>query len=238
MGGLFHPTEEPKASVGSEHFATLTFTAKGSGSASLTFSCTTDGGIVCCTNDEVNSGTCQAERLCINSSILSIEAVGFVNYIACSKLVDGHYTVRGEGDGTRTFPLETPLPGEPVCDLCGFCKEREKPDNWKACMNCIDQGNRSWTPIGCVSTNTVGFVQAILSFLLPLVGGLAFLGIIYGGFLLLTSSGDALRISHGKSIFMGSIGALLLIVFSIFLLKLIGFEILGILEMSFSGLLG
>lgn len=127
----------------------------------------------------------------------------------------------------------TPRPGEatptpkPVCDLCGKCGDAI-PKNYEQCKNCNAQPKHAWTQAGCVSTETGGFMQTVINFVLPIAAGLAFLAILWGGFMIVTSQGDMLRVASGRNIIIGAIVALLLVLFSTFLLRLVGFDILGL----------
>lgn len=129
------------------------------------------------------------------------------------------------------------LPADSTCDLCGACTDAEgntvKPDDWQKCRDCLYQGDtpvegKSWTPLGCISSESGAFVSTILRFTISIASGLAFLTLLWGGFQLLTAAGDPGRIESGKHTIMGAIGALLLLLFSVFLLQMIGISILGI----------
>jgi hypothetical protein len=89
------------------------------------------------------------------------------------------------------------------------------------------------TAIGCIHTSTFnGFVGSVISFGMGIAGGIAFLLIILGGFQVLTSAGNPEQLNAGKELVGSAITGLLLIVFSIFLLKIIGVNILGIPKWS------
>lgn len=124
---------------------------------------------------------------------------------------------------------QTPPPGfTPTCDPCGFCVGGTKPTDWDDCVACLDQEDKTWTILGCIPTSPGGFVQTILQTVISVAGGIAFLAFLFGGFTLLTSRGDVRKIIAGKSMLISSIVGLLLIIFSIFILRLIGYEILKI----------
>ncbi|KKR33726.1 MAG: hypothetical protein UT63_C0012G0005 [Candidatus Gottesmanbacteria bacterium GW2011_GWC2_39_8] len=128
---------------------------------------------------------------------------------------------------------QTPTSGPPTCDLCGLCQGQPAPSNWNSCHSCLYEGdipteNAYWTVIGCVSTSPEGFLKSIFSFLLSIAGGISFLALLYGGAVILMSSGNPERLNSGKEIFISSIVGLLLILFSVFLLKVVGFDILRI----------
>lgn len=85
------------------------------------------------------------------------------------------------------------------------------------------------TGLGCVPVkNTTDFVAWLLKFALGIGGGIAFLLMIYGVFRIITSTGNPDSLKAGKETITSAVIGLLMIVFSIFLLQLIGVEILKI----------
>ena len=116
----------------------------------------------------------------------------------------------------------------PACDPCGFCVGGDKPANWDQCSACLQSEGYSWTVLGCIPSSPGGFTQTILKTAVTMIGGVAFLALLYGGFLLLTSSGDVRKINKGKTIVASAIVGLLMILFSVFILRTIGYEILRI----------
>jgi 3-phosphoglycerate kinase len=67
-----------------------------------------------------------------------------------------------------------------------------------------------------------------MRWLLGIGGGIAFLMILAAGFQIMTSSGDAKKLSSGQELLTSAVSGLILIVFSIFILRLIGVNILGL----------
>ena len=59
-------------------------------------------------------------------------------------------------------------------------------------------------------------------------GGIAFLLILVAGFMIITSQGSPDKIQAGKELLTSAIAGLLLIIFSVFILELIGVDILEI----------
>lgn len=84
------------------------------------------------------------------------------------------------------------------------------------------------TAFGCISVEGTGFVTKLLNFGIGIAGGIAFLLIIFGGFQILTSAGNPERLNEGRELISSAITGLLMIVFSVFLLRIIGIDILGI----------
>ncbi len=123
-----------------------------------------------------------------------------------------------------------------TCDLCGWCNPQinPQPPNWNDCYACLydtsglEQKGNYWTVFGCLSTRPEKFVKSTLTIVFGAAGGIAFLAVLGGSAIILTSSGNPQRIQLGKDMITSSIFGLLLIVFSVFLLRIVGFDILKI----------
>ena len=92
--------------------------------------------------------------------------------------------------------------------------------------DCID------TAIGCIPLEGSGLVGFILGWAIGIGGGIAFLLMIYAGFLMMTSQGDPKRLQAGQELLTSAIMGLILLIFSVFILRLIGVDILGIPGLS------
>lgn len=93
--------------------------------------------------------------------------------------------------------------------------------------NCTRNGqNGIYSAVGCipVSSNN-GLLSFILPWAIGVGGGTAFILIIVGGFLVMTSAGNPERAKAGKELITAAISALLLIIFSVFVLDFIGIRI-------------
>lgn len=133
---------------------------------------------------------------------------------------------------------DTPTPaGQPTCDLCGWCNQTVNPtppSNWNQCRACLydSSGNEArgsyYTILGCFSTKPESFVRSIMSIVFGIAGGIAFLSVLGGAATVLTSSGDPERLKNGKEMIFSSLMGILLILFSVFLLKVVGLDILGL----------
>ena len=86
------------------------------------------------------------------------------------------------------------------------------------------------TAIGCVpvlaNDNGVAFYGFILKWAIGIAGGIAFLLIVYAGFMIMTSSGNPDRLKAGQELLTSAISGLILLVLSVFILDLIGVKIL------------
>lgn len=83
------------------------------------------------------------------------------------------------------------------------------------------------TAIGCIRfDSTENFVGDLLKWAVGIGGGIAFLLIIYAGFMIMTSTGDPKRLQAGQELLVSAIGGLILLVLSIFILNVIGINVL------------
>lgn len=108
-----------------------------------------------------------------------------------------------------------------ICNFISDSGEREQ------CNMCFGRPG-VWTPFGCIETDPQKFVEKILKIAIGMAGGIAFLMIIYGGFVTMTSSGNPEKLNEGREIITSAVAGLLLIIFSVVILKIIGVDILGI----------
>jgi len=95
---------------------------------------------------------------------------------------------------------------------------------------------RQYTMLGCISSGT-GFtgqtgapsvVQKLLNVIFSLSGGLAFLYLMYGAFIILTSQADPERLNYGRRLVYGAIVGLIITLGSVFMVNIIGSGILRI----------
>lgn len=79
---------------------------------------------------------------------------------------------------------------------------------------------------GCIPTDPAGFVAKFYSVGLSIIGGIAVLGVIYGGYLLIWSRGNPLMLDKGKRYITSSIAGILLAFFAYIFIKIIAIDIL------------
>lgn len=109
-----------------------------------------------------------------------------------------------------------------ITDICSFIPSGTEQEK---CLTCFEQEG-VYTPFDCIETNPQKFVERILRIAIGVAGGIAFLMIIYGGFVTMTSAGNPERLTSGKEIITSAIAGLLLIIFSVVILRIIGVDIL------------
>lgn len=85
------------------------------------------------------------------------------------------------------------------------------------------------TAIGCIPIKDVtALTTFVMKWLIGIGGGVAFLMILSAGFQIMTSSGDPKKLASGQEQITSAVAGLILIIFSIFMLRLIGVNILGL----------
>ncbi|KKQ97994.1 MAG: hypothetical protein UT24_C0005G0012 [Candidatus Woesebacteria bacterium GW2011_GWB1_39_12] len=85
------------------------------------------------------------------------------------------------------------------------------------------------TAVGCIPVeDTQGFTSFLLRWGMGLAGGIAFVLMIYAGFLIITSAGNPQRVQAGKELLTAAIMGLVLLLFGAYLLRFIGVQILQI----------
>lgn len=87
---------------------------------------------------------------------------------------------------------------------------------------------QSSSDFGCIPDDPGGFAAKIYSIGLLFVGGAALLSIIYGAFLVLTSSGEADKLNKGKSYIVYALIGLFLAVGGYAFYRIIGTNIIQI----------
>lgn len=86
------------------------------------------------------------------------------------------------------------------------------------------------TAIGCIPvlSDQNRFLSFVLGWAIGIGGGIAFLLIVYAGFLIMSSAGNPDRLKAGQELMTSAISGLVLLIFSVFILNFIGVKILQI----------
>ena len=84
------------------------------------------------------------------------------------------------------------------------------------------------TALGCVPVETGAFVGWLSTWVFGIAGGISFLMMVYGFFLMATSSGDPKAVAGAQETITSAIFGLLLCIFGMFVLRLIALNILQI----------
>ena len=84
------------------------------------------------------------------------------------------------------------------------------------------------TALGCVPVEMSQFIPWLSRYIFGITGGIAFLMMVYGFFLMATSSGDPKAVQGAKETVTSAITGLLVSIFGVFILRLIALNILVI----------
>ncbi len=144
--------------------------------------------------------------------------------------------VRPCAQGTPSTPGNTKDPScqcippqqDPLRALREMCDRN--PAERTVCLACIE-GNPPgiWSSVGCVKADFRSFIQdTVLRLGISFAGIAALLCIIYASILMQTSRGNPESIKKAQELLTSCIMGLLLIIFSVFILRLIGITILRI----------
>ncbi len=118
--------------------------------------------------------------------------------------------------------------GSPIPQIADMCQKYLKNSNeLNTCVSCANKGGM-WTGIGCIPLNLSGFVGYLFSFGIGLAGVVAFICIIISAFALQASMGNTEKVKKAQENLTSCIIGLILIIFSIFILRLVGVNILKI----------
>lgn len=103
-----------------------------------------------------------------------------------------------------------------------FCSFGGQPTNKP------DSG-KIFSAIGCIPANEVqAFTRFMLTWGAGIAGGITLLMIVYAGFLYMTSGGNPQKVQAGKELFTAAVGGVFFLIFSAFMLRLIGSDIFNI----------
>lgn len=84
------------------------------------------------------------------------------------------------------------------------------------------------TDLGCIPNEPFAFTAKFYAVGLGIIGGVALLFIIYGGYIILTSQGQPDQLGRGKSYIYYAIAGLLLAIFGFVFIQVIAVDILHI----------
>lgn len=149
------------------------------------------------------------------------------------KFIHANCSISFQVPGGVITPYPTSSGPEPYPSLAPLCDQL--PGEFQVdCRNCVVNQGKVWTAIGCIAPDFSSFVSnQLFGFGVGIAGGIAFLYFLYGAFLFLTSRGNPEQIAMGREIIMSSLLGLMLIVFSVFLLKIIAVDILDLTPFGF-----
>jgi len=121
----------------------------------------------------------------------------------------------------------TPTPGA-LIRFYEFCDKLTNKNETSGCKVCA-KGGGVWTGIGCVQGDIKGFIgKTVFGIGIGLAGTVSLLCIIYAAFMMQSSQGNPEKLKKAQELLTSCIMGFMLIIFSVFILRLIGVDILRI----------
>lgn len=125
-----------------------------------------------------------------------------------------------------TIGVGASAPGGNIKDIC---KEDPAKCTKAGGDPCSDaRGPAFKTAVGCIHTNPAEFAKDLLTWVIGIGGGIAFLMMLLGAFQMLTSAGNPETLQAGRDRLTSAVIGLLFIIFAVLLLQIIGADILGL----------
>lgn len=111
----------------------------------------------------------------------------------------------------------------------GICPAKTIPDP-KDPKNSIlvDFDNHVSTSLGCIHTKPEDIASGIINVAIRVGGGIAFVFLLLGAYKFINSGGSPDNIDGAKAMITSAIAGLLMIIFSVLILRTIGYDVLGI----------
>jgi len=108
------------------------------------------------------------------------------------------------------------------------CKQNNPASEHDKCCRKWEEKPGIQTALGCFPTQPQDIIQWILKYSIIFAGGIGFLLMLFASFQIMTSGGDPEKLKAGQELLGSAIMGILLIVFSLFILRFIGADILKI----------
>lgn len=120
-------------------------------------------------------------------------------------------------------------PNQAMIDMCSkYLTSSINTNELKNCFNCASSDG-IWTGMGCLPLDIKTLINGfILTTGIGLGGGFALLCIIYAAFMMQSSQGNPEKLKKAQEMITSCIMGLMLIIFSVFIMRLIGVNILRI----------
>lgn len=131
----------------------------------------------------------------------------------------------------------------PACQKCLYPNVNPDPNameslvvNTETNLPIAPALGRQYTFLGCLGSGggfgqegaAGGVVQSLLNIVFSITGGIAFLYLLYGAFIITTSQANPDRLNYGKKVVYGAIAGLIFTLGSVFIVKFIASGVLKI----------
>ena len=165
-------------------------------------------------------------------------------FLPKNAFAQGTHKCTFRGSTVKCAPADTSCTSgyEANLNYCDSFDNNQAACNGAPATNCVAKGSSQQDPtcstsdgkgintaIGCIPIeDTNAFIGFILRWAIGIGGGIAFLLILYAGFMIMSSSGNPDRLKAGQELMTSAIAGLIMLIFSVFILRVIGVDILGL----------
>lgn len=120
-------------------------------------------------------------------------------------------------------------PNQAMIDMCSkYLTGSNNANELTNCFNCAGN-NGMWTGMGCLSLDLSTLISSfVLTTGIGVGGGFALLCIIYAAFMMQSSEGNPEKLKKAQEMITSCIMGLMLIIFSVFIMRIIGVNIIRI----------
>lgn len=147
-----------------------------------------------------------------------------IGVVPCS---NGSPSTPGDQNSPACICIIAPTP-VPLSVLVPLCNKIANSSERTSCENCASNKGGVWTSVGCYNGNVSSFISHFLEMGISLAGGISLLCIMFAAFQMQTSSGNAEKVKKAQELLTNCITGLMIIIFSVLILKIIGVDILRI----------
>jgi hypothetical protein len=112
--------------------------------------------------------------------------------------------------------------------VAAICRRYITNSEVSRCDDCITNKGGFWTGLGCIGTDPGSFAQSLIGYGLSIGGAFSILCIFYAAFVLQTSRGNPENIKKAKENLRACITGLILIIFSVLIVRVVGVDLLRI----------
>lgn len=146
--------------------------------------------------------------------------------VSIQACLNGVPSTPGDPNNAKCICIQSPTP--PVItafeETCGKMDPRTNEKD--RCLNCTGAGG-VWTSLGCFNGRINEFIQEkILGTGVGIAGGITLLCIMLAAFQMQASRGNAEKVKKAQELLTNCITGLMVIIFSVLILKIIGIDIL------------
>lgn len=198
-------------------------------------------GLACCgdvdQSGDINAAVNEHAPLGVGGKIMGLFGGGFDTFknatggVFSTQCLTGEPIPQANGSCKCVVVVNAPTESR-ISRYCARYIDKNSPahaEDLQKCLECSENNGGLYTGLGCIPTTFSSFVSNfLLGFGISLGGGISLLCIIYSAFMIQTSGGNADRIQHAQEQLTACITGLMLIIFSIFILRIIGVDILRI----------